>query len=290
MEFKPMSADEIKNLSTEDKREFVRSLIKESSQVTAAFIDPETGKSYNFSDLVERKGEEEAIDLIIKVLESSSAKTIALTGAQVNELLDKAKRGECTKEEEEMLKMVLSSSDLRESDFMHFQQSFVGTLLELMNFAQKSVGYKPTLYDVITPLSVLSTINGLLSESSALHKYAHMTPPALTNMGIRIGKDIYDTWKASCTSEVEKELVIMGLFHLIETLAIECSVEFQDAEEIAGSLGIQIGSFDCDEECGCCDGNCSCENENHNGSNVIQPSVFNASSQEDSDMRDTLKD
>jgi len=289
MEFRPMSSDEIKNLSTEEKKEFVRALLSESSHVTAAFIDPETGKSYNFSELVEAKGEEEAIDIIIKVLESSSTKTMALTGEQVNELLSKARKGECTEDELDMLKMILSSSKLEDTDFMQFQESFMAMLLDLTNYAQKEIGYKPSLYDVVTPISILTTVSGLLSETSSIHKYAHMSPPALTNMVNQLGKDIYDTWKASCTSEVDKELVILGLFHLIEKLAIECSVELHDAKEIATSLSVPIRDISDDNECECC-GDCNCENENHNGSNIIKPHVFNASQNEDEDMRDSLKE
>lgn len=288
MEFRPMSAEEIKNLSIEEKKEFVRTLLDKSSHVSAAFIDPETGKSYDFSALVEAKGEEEAIDIIIKALESTNTKTIALTGEEVNELIAKAKKGELTEEEEMMLKMVMSSSNLRESDFMQYQESFMTMLLELTNYAQKERGYHPSLYDVVMPISVLATVNGLISESSSLHKYAHMSPQGLTSMTSQLGKDIYDTWKASCTSEVDKELVILGLFHLIEALSIECSIKIHDAKEIAESLSISLDA-DCEDECECC-GDCSCGSEKNNGSNIIQPSVFNASSQEDTEMRDFLKE
>lgn len=293
MDFTNMTPEEVKKLPLEEKREFVRNLIhSEAAGIHAAFFNPSTGKSMTMSELAKQIGEEEAIDAIVKMLDSAESSAITMTKDEIKELLLKAKRGECTEHELHMLEYI--TSEMEDSDNIQFERSFMELLIDLINFSQNGVPYEPQLHDVYSVLIVTTIISMINADEGVLTKYDNGDGPMISEMATTIADDIYDTWKASCTSPVDTELVIIGLLQLAAKLAYEEGYKFSKAELLADAIGLELPEVEPCSDCECKD--CECEvdeasvQDTENGSNagkVCQPIVHDPS---DENMRNLLKD
>ena len=277
---KDFNGEEFNNLSQEEKEEYVRNLIhskKADVKIHAAFFNPNTQEMMDLKGLVETIGEEKAIDLIIEALSSSiSIKTIDIDG--VKDLMLKAEKGECSEEELAMLNFV--THKMERSDDVCFERECIEFIINLINFSQEEVGYNPMLKDLLIPINVLFISSSMLNEKSSLSKYNKDNTCMLLEMGEQIADDIYDTWKSSCTTSPDPELIIIGLLRLISRIACENNICFTKAEDIAKDLGLEVK--DDLEENG---SNKPCD------SNICKPNVYNHTpSSEDKEMRDLLKD
>jgi hypothetical protein len=107
----------------------------------------------------------------------------------------------------------------------------------------------------------------------------------LAEISEQIGNDILDTWKASCTSEVAPEMIIIGLAFAAMRVSAESKIKFPEAELIFNQLGIDPHMFEEDDEE---------ENEIENGSNILTPNTYvpDEPTSEDNDeaMRNLLKE
>lgn len=280
MEFEPLklNPEEFKNLSFEEKKEFVRKLVHlEAADVKAAFVNAKTGQSVSVKELAEEIGEEQAIEMIVKAMEASVNSDVkTLSKDDIKKLAEKASRGECTEEELTFLRFVANQSN----DHIQFEQGWLDSTINLIHFAQKDIGYRPILHDVLSSTIMLFTLSSILSKDGVFSKYNPEDANIVGNICENIGNDIYDTWKASCTSLPEPELIINGLLWLADKIATENNIPFSNAEDIADILGIPLFQENGDTENGSNE-QCDC--------NICQPKTYNPSS-EDEEMRDLLKE
>lgn len=277
MDFKKMSPEEIKNLSYEEKKEFVRKLINsEAADIHAAFFNAATKEAVDIKGLVERIGEEEALDIIIKALDKQ-INTISLDEDDVVNLVEKSMRGECTEEEQALLDVIMK--DMNQNNHIQFEHYWLEETLNLIYHAQTKVKYNPKLLDLLSACTVLFYLSGISSNNGALSKYTPDNIGMVSEICNQIGNDIYDTWKASCTSMPEPELIICSLLHLARDIANKNNIEFANAKTIANLLGI---TFEDDDDI---------ENGSNKTSdcNICQPATYNPTD-EDREMRDLLKD
>lgn len=288
MDFTNLSSEDVKNLSPEEKREFVRSLIhSEAAEVHAAFFNPHTKQTVGMRELAEQIGEEEAIDLIVKMIDSAKTETLTMTKDEIKDLMLRAKRGDCTEHELHMLQYI--TERMEEEDNIQFERNFMDIVINLIDFAQSAVPYEPQLHDAYSAMVVLTVISMINSENSALAKYNNTDGPMVSEMATHIADDIYNTWSASCTSPVDTELVILGLLQLAAKLAFEKDYKFAKAQDMADAIGVdlsgefeRVGEDEIDE---------ASEQDTANGSNteakICQPIIHDPS---DENMRDLLKD
>lgn len=282
---KYLSAEKIKNLSPEEKREFVRNLIhSEAVDVRTAFFNPQTKQRVELSDLVEQLGEEKAVELIAKAFDNDTAGTMTATTKDYQELLRKAERGECTEEELGMLEFIHST--MEQDVTVQVGHCYLDAICNVTDFTQTELSYEPKYSDFLSAISIFTMVSLVHSEDNALSKYTNKDAPLVAEMVNQIGTDIYDTWKDSCSELPEPELIMAGLILQANKIASEAGLKFPKATKIADALGIPIvNSHDSDDD----DANGSNE-ECH--CNVCQPNIYKSSSKDDEDkeMRDLLKE
>ena len=277
-----LSPDEFKNLSSEEKKEYVRKLIhSEAAEVHAAFYNPVTGETVDAKGLVEEVGEEEALDIITRALESCDITPTKLTGEDIKKLLEKAHRGECTEEELVMLDFI-KSHILESGDDVQFQKAFMEEFVGLLYFSQESVGYNPKISDLLTATIILLTTSGTLSENGPLSKYRIQDAGMITDMCGQIADDIYSTWEATCASLPDPELIVISLIQLATKIAFENEILLSSAKDLADTMHLSVLE-DIDE---------MQENGSNEMPNVCKPVTHNPSSDssDDEEMRDLLKE
>lgn len=249
MEFTYLTPEEFAKLSDEEKTEYVRNLIhSEAANVHAAFLNPKTGETVEMRELVEQVGEERGIEIIKKALGSSTMST-SLTGADVKELLMKAKRGECTDEELAMLDYVMQDI-LNNNNHVQFEQHLIEFTLNLINYSQQVVKCNTEIVDLLSSDIALITSSNIANKDGALSKYTRDDVATIIEIYSQIADDIYNTWSASCTTLPAPELIIGGLLQLTTRIAAENNITFSKAEDIADVLGVDLDELDKDTENG----------------------------------------
>lgn len=267
--------DNFKNLSEEEKKEFVRELIHSEAAKSAAFYNPITGDFVSADGLVEHLGEEKAIEIIMNTFDD--ARSVSLTNEDVAELIMKAEKGECTEEELRLLDFV-TDKIMKTDDHLQFEKAWLETTVDLLNFVQKEVGYFPKVHDLLTGALILVSTSGMVSDKGGLSKYDFTDVPIITEMSAQVADDIYDAWKNSCTSLPDPEITVIGLLNLALKIAHDNNLEFSKSDDIAKGIGLTlIDEYDKDDE-------------DTNGSNhICKPNLYRGSS-DDEEMRDLLKE
>lgn len=287
MNIEGINLKKIDNLSREEKRELVRKLIHSEAAdigVSAAFFNSKTKESMDMKGLVERVGEERAIDIIVEAIDSGSSKVKSIDVEDLVELREKAKRGECTEAELALLDFVNNKINDTESMRLHFSKNLTQSTISLIDYTRKNINFNPKLEDVLSACAVLVIISGMFSNNSGLSKYTPNDFDIVSQIITQIQEDIYDTWKASCESLPDPELIVASLLQLATRIAIENKLELSDMRSVSDAMNIPLFS-DEDEE----------DDDTENGSNesykprVVKPTTYNHSS-DDEDMRDLLKD
>jgi hypothetical protein len=164
-----------------------------------------------------------------------------------------------------MLEHVMETISLQDS--FQFSTNFNNMMWNLINFSQTEIGYAPKYEDIISSIVVSGLSSFTLAKDSELSKYQGDGFDTLIEMMHQLSDDIYNTWKASCTSLPCKELIVMSLINLAGKLSNKEGYIFAPADMMAQLMNLDLSkSEDCD--CENCSGDCSChEVENENGSN-----------------------
>lgn len=288
-----LKKEEFLNLSQEEKEQFVRDLIHQSSEaadIHAAFFNPVTKQAVSMSELAEQIGEDKAVEIILTALNSVNADMVSMGQMNIQELVAKAKRGECSDQELAMLKYV--QSQIEAQDNIQFEHNWLEITLNLIDFSQNKVEYNAKTHDLLAAATVLILVSSIYRDNGPLNKYRNTDPSMVTEIVSQVGDDIYDTWKASCTTLPDPELIILGMLHAASKIAQEHGFEFADATMLANHLGAEICECEECEECDCDDKNENGSNEDVCGCKVCQPVTYNPSESNttDEEMRDLLKD
>ena len=276
MNLKEFNPEEFNNLSLEEKKEFVRKLIH-SEAAYAAFYNADTNESVSIKGLVDELGEEEALEIIIKAMETSVAETKTITREELKALIEKANRGECTENELDMLNFI--TNQILSENNVEFERCWMDSTLNLIHYAQKHINYSPKLDDVLAACIVLFTISGTKIKDGALSKYTVGDSKLITEICGQIADDIYDTWKVSCSSLPAPELIVVSLLQLAARIAHDNKLEFCKATEISELLNVSLDKID----------------DTENGSNtdfdsdICKPKTYH-SMDEDREMRNLLKE
>lgn len=292
--FEELTPDEIRDLPEEEKREFIRKLVRaEDSRVQAVFFNPVENAAVSMHELALSLGEEKAIDIIITALEEPITKATTLNREQMNELLIKVKNGEeCTEEEKIMLNVF---KDKLFPNYLTFQEHLIELIFNLTKLCEEEMEYRPELANLISVASILSAISLTQGEDTFMKMFSKSSPETIIEMVEQVGDDIYDTWKASCDTELNEELVFLGLLQLATKIAKKNNYSLIDSKNMSESMGLNCND-NCDncEGCDCC---CDeCDDESENGSNplpnVARPVTHNSISKENEnkEMKDLLKD
>lgn len=267
MDIKRLTSEEINNLSTEEKKEFIRSLIhSEDVKTGIVFHNATTNETLDIKDLAEAIEEEELLDTIVQALEKAETKTLALTGTEIKELMKKALIGECSPEELSALEFV--TSQLEQEDSIQFGHHWLDSTLSLIHFAQDTVHYNPTLDDMLSAASILVSLSNMFIEGNSFSKYNPSDIEIISEMSSQIANDIYNTWKDSCEELPEPELIVVGLLRLASKIAQGNKLKFCKATDISNMLGITLFDEEDDENQDTENGSneqddcaCMCENE-----------------------------
>lgn len=285
MDISNISAEDIAKMTEEERREYVRELLraKGDSGIRAAFYNPQLDQTVDMHEMVKHIGEEATIDLVCKALASQDTQKQTITKEQFDELKKKHRTGQkLTEEEERILHMVESS--LMDSDQVQYQKNTTGTVLSIIEFAQQVPKYNPTFSDLVASINMI-LLSGLAAKEGTQTYNYHDDFGTLADISERIGNDILDTWKASCTSEVSPEMTAIGLAFALMRVLAESGYEFPKGAEMFEVLGLDMDQFMGEEEE---------EIESENGSNILTPNVYSdeASTPDDEDenMRNLLKE
>lgn len=281
-DFTNMTPEEFNNLSRDDKKEYLRKLIHstdEAAEIHAAFYNPQTGENISVMDLVEQIGEDKALDAIVEALEHTNITPIRLTEDKIKELIEKDKKGLCSEEEKHLIEFLTQTmAGSNRDNHIAFQNNMLDMVVNLIDYAQRRIKYQPVVADVLSATAVMLMSSGFANEGSYLSKYNNRNDDIeiVTEMCDQIGNDIYDTWKESCETLPDAEIIVLSLLHLACKISLQNDMKLASAIEMAKDMGIELDTVD----------------ENENGSNedekakVIKPIVYNP----DEDMRDLLKD
>ena len=264
--------DPTKKMSRDEKKEFIRKLIREEQPSTrAAFFNPATGEMINLQDLARELGEDQAIEKVVDAIGNVETKSICVNQEQIQEIMGKFKRGECTKEEMAILKMIMSS--ISSSDHTQFLQHTMSVIMEIVKFSQNKIHYEPTLLDLLGVLDILFTVDMIYDESLETSRFQSGGPSVVAEIASNIGEDILSTWENSCSSIPSNELIVLGLISALRVVLRRNEFKFIKAETISDILGLDKISDDEDYE----------ENGS-NEDNDCEPS------NDDEDMRNLLKE
>ena len=264
--------DTTKEMSRDEKKEFIRKLIREEQPSTrAAFFNPATGEMINLQDLVRELGEDQAIEKVVDAIGNAETKSICVNQEQIQEIMGKFKRGECTEEEMAILKMIMSS--ISSSDHTQFLQHTMSVIMEIVKFSQDKIHYEPTLLDLLGVLDILFTVDMIYDESLETSRFQSGGPSVVAEIASNIGEDILSTWENSCSSVPSNELIVLGLISALRVVLRRNEFKFIKAETISDILGLDKIDDDEDYE--------------ENGSNKDDDCEPN---HDDEDMRNLLKE
>lgn len=271
-DFKMLNNEEFKALSDDEKRDYVRKLIhaKEAANIKAAFFNTETNEELSLSELVERLGEEETIDIVVEALSSTMVDISGLNSEKIKELLIKKKKGELTEQEEAILDFVMNKIEA-ESGF-EFSNECMEVILNLIHHGQRDIDYNPDLSNFSFALDTLFICSEIINKNGIFANYSLEDSHLLADMSCKIADDIYNTWRKSCTTMPEPGLVIAALFKLISRISIKNDISFAKAKDLSKILNLEL--YD-DSENG--------SNENDE-SNICQPLVYHATVSEKGDI------
>lgn len=268
MDVTKISVEDIDKMSEEERKEYVRSLINtpNGSGINAAFYNAESGETYTVKNLIDKVGEEKAIDVIAEALVSDRAEKKVITKDQFDCIRGKIKSGiELSEEERTMYELIHET--INESDMVQCQKNIMGMALTIIKFAQDAVGYNPYISDLISAVNMITLSSLSLKEETQTHNYKGDFE-TLVDISTYIGNDILETWKESCGKVVSPEMTVIGLCYAAMKVAAESHITFSKADDIFEMLGLTSEYFQ--------------KNEDENGSNEGEPS--------DDDMRNILKD
>lgn len=288
-----LSFDQIKSMPADERKAFIRQVIEErDSKTQAVLFDASRGRTISIFEMADEMGIDECVDFIDNLIENSECHAQTMTGEEMHQAIARMRAGIASPEEENLVRAVLNS--MMDTNSHKFHEHLTEIIIDLVNFVQNDVGYQPTMSDMYGAISVLSIINMVLDSSCALHKHLHGGPEVVSEIGIQVGEDIYNAWKATLTEEPDPSVTLAGLLFLTLRVAKEAGYKFMPASDIAERIGYELGEEE-GEDChcdGCCGDECNCHHENENGSNenIAQPVIPFPSKNEDQNMRDTLKD
>ena len=290
MDLSKISGQDIKNMSEDEMREYVRELIRIDSEgeaeARAAILGP-NGEHVSLRALVESMGEDAVVELFVKMFKDSSAvKCQAITKEEYDAMVEKVRRGEdLTEEEQRIFKVVTEELN---GNSMEYQKHTLAAMLHVIDFAQNEAEYDPSLTDVSILLHMLTMETLVNSPDTRLHMYKGGDLSVPMQMSQAMAEDIMHTWRATLGEEPDQGTVILALASALigEIVSYEKSnkkrLVLPPIDYLRQVTGIDVDDEDeeecncgcCDDECQCGDGECQCDgedchckNETENGSN-----------------------
>lgn len=308
MDLSKISGEDIKKMSEDELRDYVRELIRADSEeqpdVKAAFLGPH-GEHVSLNALVDKMGEDAVVDLITKMFaESSGVKCHAITKEDYDAMLERVARGEELSDEERKIFDMISNE--LNGNMMEYQKHSLAALLHIIDFAQNEAGYDPSLVDLAILLHMLTAETLTNSPDTRLHMYKGGDLSVPMQMSQTMAEDIMSTWRATLTESPDHGTVILALASALigEIITFEKSIHkrlvlppIDYLREVTG-LNEEDDEENTDESCDCCndecqcgDGECQCggedchcKDETENGSNDGKVVSF------DEMMRNMLKE
>ena len=290
-DFKLPSYEEFKKLSEDEKRETIRNLIhtiKEDGSMRAVLFNPDENETYSMNELLESLGEEKVINILINVIEKGHFSQETFSKSEINDAIDRKRKGTATEKDEQMLTMLHAS--IEDSESMMLNKNLIGIFIELIDFLQNERFYNPTMGDFLAAYNLFMSVTGLFSEDSSLSKYKQAGPFVAHQIISKMGKDILDTWLSTCTEIPDDYILLSALLEAAQGIANK--IRFCDSKVYKDVLHNIIPEGMNEEcECDCCEEECHCHSDNTNGSNehleAVQPKTYKS---KDQDMRNMLKE
>ena len=261
-----MSVKDMKNIPMKERRELLHRLIEErDSAVSAVLFDAKKGRSVSIFDMADEMGLDACVDFINDLIEKSTGEARGVTGQEFEEMKQRIKDGTASEEDKRLVSIIMNMQ--RDARMEQFHEHLLAMLGGFMLFSEKEVGYTPTIADIIGSVGCFCTWAMTVShENQGLSKYGLGNSEAVSEIGIQVGEDIYNAWKATLTEEMDPSFVLTGLMYLATKIARDAGYKVVDIETLAAvfaSAACHDCECDCDEGCECCCSDC----ENENGSN-----------------------
>ena len=254
--------ENLQDLPVEERKELIRHLIERKDETVGLILfDAKKGRNINVYELADEMGVDRCVDFLNDLVGKGAGKTASIKMDELKDLIEKVKRGEASELETQMAYSIMKARmDDAEADFT---ANFLDNLLGFLKFTNEEIGYTPSISDVMCTVGMLCTSEMTHCNNNGLSKYNFKANTnAVSDIGVAIGDDIYDAWKATLTEEVDPSLVLTGLMYLTTRVAAEAGYTITHIEEIADDLGIKdyfsnCDKCDCEGECEC--NNCDCE-------------------------------
>ena len=246
---KGLSFEELADIPKEERRDLLHRLIEEKdSAVSAVLFDAKRNRTINIFDLADDIGLEECTDLVNDIIDKKIGRGCTLTGDEIRGLFEKVSKGEASEEEERLIRFLsrIENHENEEAFHVHFLDMIAG----FMMFSEKEIGYIPKIGDIMGCIGVFCTWAMTMSkENNGLSKYAMGNADTVSEIGVQVGEDIYNAWKATLTEELDPSFVLTGLMYLATKIAKENNYKLPDTEALFNAFGLEH-ECDCNGDCG----------------------------------------
>lgn len=274
------------------RKKLVRMLIDNSSQFKlAAFFNKDTGQTMTIQEIMKNEGREKAEAILEQMLISlaeniDEVKPITLTIDEVNELMEKVKNGTATSEEKEMLKVALEAgaANMDIDNNQKFIRLLILTFIDILDFANKEINFKPNLGDVSISYELFMTACLALNDKTKMARYKDASPDVITSIGKRIADDMQkaceDYWNKAGKVPAP-EFIIAGLLQYLNRVCFASNFPCATGKDIQELFGFEDNNESNEEES---------ESDNTN-SGIVQPICHGSNNCSDNDsMKNLLKE
>lgn len=237
----------IKDMTLDEKKEFVRNMIRDQSPSTqSAFYDPQSGRTINVKEFAKTVGEETAVEILAEMLDKSDiSKPIRVTADEADALFDKFNKGQCTPEELETVEMLMQASSA--TNGVEFTHQLLVLLIDFLSNAQTEIKYDASIKDMFGAFDLLIMTNFAITGRSQSSRYLSNLSE-LMSITEEIGTDILNTWENSCENVPDDDMIILALLAAVRIKLIENNYIFNNAESIRDTLQIETLDELCDKQ------------------------------------------
>lgn len=295
MDLKSLTREDISKMSEEEKRDFVRRLIhNEDSTIQAVLFDVSTGEQVSIQEMIERKGEEEVVEMLVSGLMHHDAIAETISGSKIAEALERVRNNTATDEDYQILEVVKRAT--KTSPLHNMGSHLTSILLDFLYYYQERHGIAITCFDLDTIVSVIQTVNAINNPELETYKFSGSSPKQILDITDAIADDMLSTWEATLTTPYSAEMKYLASLSLMRKLSEEVNKPLISAEALGDILGFDFDEIkeivarekamdDDNHECACDSCNSTCKPATYDATNGS-----NESHDENADMKNLLKE
>lgn len=295
MDLKSITREDIRNMTDDEKRDFVRRLIhNEDSQIRAVLFDVDTQQTLSLEEMVEKKGEDEVVEMLVKGLSQHDAMAEAISGQGIAEALARVQSGQGTEEDYRMLSVFEHA--VKHSPRHELSGHLTSILLDFICYYQKKHGLDISHVELDNIIGIIHTVSLINTPGLETTKFQNFMPNQLLSITDQIADDMLSSWEATLSTPYSDEMKYLACISLMRKLSAKIHNPLIDAQTLADVLDFDLDEINEiierekameDGHCDACGGDCGCA--------TCQPATYDArngsneETEEPSDENDDMK-